>query len=285
MSPRGARNKLFSALTPQTMKDIFHSHGRVIGNAISYSREMESPFLFYTAARRKKGPLSGLMRVLKLVGDGLDGFIAAQDKDFKTATPEIVSLKQFRSNVWIHGHPIIDTLRNTAGAALDHDTDQIAQMSDQIGNFFARDLKPSYVALNIGRNLLIKRFRAFYTDLGGEAINSLPSGQAKTLIMDTHQAAESFGLIESRPAVRSTFTAIGMAATTYSFVDAVSSMEKTHLLKDYDTEKLGMLSAFTLGVSRYASRNMPNVEIMPAYLDKLPLQPLFEELTNNQFAA
>ncbi len=284
MSPRGARNKVFDILTPSHLKEVFKTKGRIIGNGISYTRELESPVLLMTAALGIKGVLPGIFRAAKLILDGYDGYAAEKDLEFKTAKPNLVGLKELRKDIWTTTRPLSVSLDDAAGGTLDHEADQIAQVADQIGCYINGDLNPAYLLLNIGRNKSLKNIRRFYSeisnaDLANKEIKSKAAGQFKTLIMDSHQTAESFGWLDKVPKLRAPFAVLGAAAITYSYVDAVSAAETNYLSKTYDTSSLGKLDGFMIGCARYATRNMPNVDITPTNLMLLPPQaPQAEEV-------
>lgn len=272
MSPRAMRNRVFDAITPQALKKHLPEHGRLLANAASYSRELMAPALFTTAAKGMKGAGPALLRVGKELLDGYDGYMAEKAKDFKTAKPTIPNLAAFRKAIYLQGRPIKEALKDTVGAVLDRETDQVAQIADQIGNLRNGDLSPGYVMINVARNYNLKRIRQFYKGFlpEGQEPKSRPSGQAKTVIMGAHQILESAGTLDKHPTVRRVLSGLGIAATVGSFVDTVASMEKEHLSTEYDTESLGMVDGFALGIARYATRNMPNVEITPTNLSLLP---------------
>lgn len=269
MTPRAARNKGFDAVTPGSLKSVYRKHGRTIANEISFSRILMAPLLFTTATAGNKGRMSGALRAIKTVFDGYDGYVAEQDEGFATAKPHIMNLKQLKHAILARNRPLADVLHDTAGGPLDHQADQVAQFADQLGNVLGRDLNPLYVALNGSRNALLKRIRAHYFELTGKTPHSRPAGQAKTVIMDTHQMAESFGWLQHAPQARAAFTVAGAAAISYSFVDAVSALERSYLADRYDVSELSTTDCFLLGCARYAARNWPNVEVYPTHA--LPL--------------
>ncbi len=240
MSIRDVKNGAFQAITPESVRQIYQEHGREIANAESAGRILIAPYLFYTAARGKKGLVPGLVRGAKMIIDGHDGFVAEHDKEFATAKPVIFSANKMmlqiaqncaqRGSTRTRAGAIMQTLRETDGSTLDQECDKYAQIADQLGASVGGDLSWLYTSLNVTRNFWVSSVRSTYRQLGvTKAGSAVPISQIKTVVMDAHQTAEATGILDRVPVLRKPLEAIGIGLTVYSAADIMISNENAYL--------------------------------------------------------
>jgi phosphatidylglycerophosphate synthase len=276
------RDKLFAAMTPSPLRRAYEEHGREIANAISYSRELIAPYLFYTAAHGTKGVFPGSVRLLKALSDGYDGFVAKKDKEFASSEPSIKNLREFRGNlirtlmdkntgVKKKSAVIWRLLGDTDGAIFDQLTDKSAQKADQAGNFINGDVPGYYLFGTLFRNWSYDRLRTIYGELGVEdSGTATSSGKAKTLMYDAHQTLESFGALENRQSLRNILIVGGAVLNIASAVSGITQLEKKFLSQnDWDTSSATRAELLTLAAARLLCSHNPNIEIGPANMPRI----------------
>lgn len=271
---RDARNRAFDAFTPRVLDEPYLKHGRKLANALSLSRIAIAPILFAGSALRLRGRAHGVVRVVKTLTDGYDGFMAEKDQNFATAKPSINTLKQLlgelknikktpRTNGQTAAGAICHLLEETNGAVLDRDTDKVAQVADQAGATISGDMQASSLILTLIRNGFFDSSREMYMGLGiKSAAKAGVWGQYKTLALDTHLALTAFGTLDRTPMAKKMLSYGVMALTAYSAYAGVADMERQYLESSgHCTDDMPNHELFSIGVARTLTANLPNVEI------------------------
>jgi hypothetical protein len=233
------------------------------------------------AARGRRGPIDGSIRLGKIISDGYDGYQAEKDENFKTAKPTIRSLghlmTSFRETIATKDTPeaklrkAIRILNDADGAVIDRDTDKVAQVMDQAGAIINGDMSTGSLVLSILRNRLYDRSRQMYFELGVEnASKAGPIGQYKTVLLDTYLALTAFGALDKSPRLRHALSLGTMFLTAYSAYSGIADMEQKHLTNNgYDTSDVPTHELFFSGVVRTATSHTPNIVVLPARLDNI----------------
>jgi hypothetical protein len=277
MLVRDIKNRAFDALTPDALRPVYKEHGREIANAESGARIVAAPYFAWTAATGRKGLIPGLARVIKMVNDGHDGFVAEQDKEFGKVKPTIFSAGEMTMTA-IKGlrdgqgfDAIMHALHETDGKTLDQAADKVAQVADQIGGAINGDLSWRYVGLNVARNAWINRgVRPTYKALGVEGAGGATAiSQIKTCVQDGHQALEAFGVLDHAPQVRKAAEVIGVSLVMYSAADIMLHNEAAYLdqigldpTTIHPVEQLMSSTARTLAHLRGADPARPGPQIL-----------------------
>jgi len=294
MSARDSRNQLFDRMTPKAWKDQFIEHGREIATGISLGRVAMAPVIGFTAARGIKGVAPAMLRGLKIVSDGYDGYVAEKAGNHKTAKPQIKTGPKMLAEVGKVGlsrRPVTDkianfrsVLRDTDGGAADRDFDKFSQAADQLGCVINRDLTSWSFALNMARIGLIDfGVRPTYSALGVEQIGATKVSQAKTVVHDSHQLLESTGVFDRFPVGRRVLEVASAAMTAASAVDIMRQCEEQYRINQNQPEEqsttrlclyaLSRTIHHALGVTTSAPQpELPSVEQVRSY-EEFPVLP------------